>query len=84
MKFGFVAKHREIWPVRLICGTLEVSRSGFYAWLARPPSAHARRDEALAASVKKRNVISRDRAQDIAQAFLRGTDVRLFGQWDND
>ena len=31
MKFGFVAKHRGILPVRSLCETLEVSRSGFYA-----------------------------------------------------
>ena len=30
MKFGFIAKHRGIWPVRSLCETLEVSRSGFY------------------------------------------------------
>jgi len=60
MKFGFVAKHRGIWPVRLICETLEVSRSGFYAWLARPPSARARRDETLAATVKA-SFVSSDR-----------------------
>jgi putative transposase len=32
MKFGFIAKHRGIWPVRWICEALGVSRAGFYAW----------------------------------------------------
>ena len=38
--FGFIAKHRGIWPVSWMCGALGVSRSGFHAWLTRPPSGH--------------------------------------------
>ena len=52
MEFGFVAKHRGIWPVRWLGEALGVSRSGFHAWLARPPSARRRRDEGLGARVK--------------------------------
>ncbi|WP_284948317.1 IS3 family transposase [Acidisoma cladoniae] len=52
MKFGFVAKHRGIWPVRWLCEALGVSRSGFHAWLTRSPSARARSDEILGAHVK--------------------------------
>ncbi|RYF12630.1 MAG: IS3 family transposase [Deltaproteobacteria bacterium] len=52
MKFGFVAKHRGIWPVRWLCEALGVSRSGFHAWLTRSPSARARSDEVLGAQVK--------------------------------
>ena len=52
MKFGFVAKHRGIWPVRWICEALGVSRAGFYAWLDRPPSARAIRDEALSREIR--------------------------------
>ena len=33
--FGFVAKHRGIWPVAYLCEALGVSGSGFYAWLTR-------------------------------------------------
>ncbi len=28
MKFGFIAKHRRIWPVAWLCAALGVSRSG--------------------------------------------------------
>ena len=52
MKFGFVAKHRGVWPVRWLCEALGVSRSGFHAWLTRSPSARARSDEVLGAKVK--------------------------------
>ena len=46
VKFGFVAKHRGIWPVGLMCEALGVSRGGFYAWLdtaAEPARAGRRR-----------------------------------------
>jgi len=52
MKFAFVAKHRGIWPVLWICEALGVSRSGFHAWLIRPPSARARSDERVGARVR--------------------------------
>ncbi len=52
MKFGFIAKHRGIWPVAWLCAALGVSRSGFHGWLGRPPSARSRSDEALAAKVR--------------------------------
>ena len=47
MKFAFIAKHRHIWPVSRLCDALEVSRSGFHAWLSRPASAHQVYDERL-------------------------------------
>ena len=52
MKFGFVAKHRGVWPVSWICEALGVSRSGFHAWLGRAPSARSRSDEMLGARVR--------------------------------
>ena len=51
--FAFVAKHRGIWPVALICEALGVSRSGFYSWLTRPPSDRTRRHEAMTASIRR-------------------------------
>lgn len=52
MKFGFVAKHRGIWPVAVMCGTLGVSRGGFYAWQDRPRSQRALDDERLGKRIK--------------------------------
>ena len=52
MIFGFVAKHRGIWPVAFLCEALGVSRSGFYAWLRRGPSARSRRDEVLSVQIR--------------------------------
>ena len=52
MKFGFIAKHRGIWPVAWLCEAMGVSRSGFHAWLNRSPSARSRSDEAVGQQVK--------------------------------
>jgi putative transposase len=52
MKFGFIAKHRSIWPVAWLCSALDVSRSGFHAWLNRAPSKRARADEEIGAKVR--------------------------------
>jgi putative transposase len=51
--FSFIAKHRGIWPVALICEALGVSRSGFYAWLTRGPSNRARRHEELSTAIRR-------------------------------
>lgn len=53
MRFAFIAKHRHIWPVSWLCEMLEVSRSGFHAWLSRPASAHAIADERLLTEIAK-------------------------------
>lgn len=52
MKFGFIAKHRGVWPVAWLCEALGVSRSGFHAWLTRSPSERARTDEIVTAKVR--------------------------------
>ncbi|MGH6769458.1 MAG: IS3 family transposase [Xanthobacteraceae bacterium] len=52
VKFGFIAKHRGIWPANWMCEALGVSRGGFYAWLTRPRSKRSRDDEELGAKVR--------------------------------
>ena len=52
MKFGFIAKHRSIWPVAWLCEVLGVSRSGFHAWLTRAPSQRGKDDETIGAKVR--------------------------------
>lgn len=47
MRFAFIAKHRHIRPVSWLCDVLEVSRSGFHAWLNRPISAREIHDAKL-------------------------------------
>lgn len=58
MKFGFIAKHRGVWPVNVQCGALGVSRSGFYAWRRRPPSVRARTDATILTTIRASFVAS--------------------------
>src|SRR5271169_871564 len=52
VKFGFVAKHRGIWPAGWLCGALGVSRGGFYGWLTRSRSQRSPNDEEVGAKVR--------------------------------
>jgi putative transposase len=52
MRFAFIAKHRSVWPVAWLCEALDVSRSGFHAWLRRGPSARSVADEELTRKIR--------------------------------
>jgi transposase InsO family protein len=53
MTFRFIDAHKDTWPVRLMCEALEVSPSGFYSWLKRPPSPREQRRQALVAEIRE-------------------------------
>jgi transposase InsO family protein len=53
VKFAFIKEHLVAFPIDASCAALEVSRSGYYAWLRRPASARARRREELAAKIER-------------------------------
>lgn len=55
MKYAFIREHRGEFRVVRMCGVLQVSRSGFYGWLARPASARAVADRDLAAQIVQRH-----------------------------
>jgi putative transposase len=59
MKFAFIAAHRETYRVGRLCAVLEVSRSGYYAWVERPRSARARTDDRLQVQIGAIHRISR-------------------------
>ena len=52
MRYAVITRHRGEFEVRLMCRVLEVSSSGYYASLQRPPSWHALIDDVLMAHVR--------------------------------
>ena len=52
MKFTFIREHAEEFPIRRMCRVLEVSRSGYYAWLKRPESRRSRKDRHLKVQIR--------------------------------
>lgn len=59
MKFAFIEAEKAHYPVEVLCDVLEVSRSGYYAWKTRPPSARARADAQLATEIATTHTRSR-------------------------
>jgi len=47
MRFAFIDVEKALYPMRILCRVLRVSRSGYYAWLNRKPSARQLEDEQL-------------------------------------
>jgi len=49
--FAWIEERNDEWPITVMCHVLEVSRSGFYAWLSRDTSAAEVRREELTEKV---------------------------------
>lgn len=59
MKFAFIQKLAKAHDMALLCRALDVSRSGYYAWLKREPSARKRRDDQLRIRLRALHRLSR-------------------------
>ncbi len=52
MKFVFITAEKALYPVRLLCAVLEVSRSGYYASLGRPAAPKKSADARLVLEIR--------------------------------
>lgn len=61
MRYQFIRTQHPAHSLTLLCAALGVSRSGYYAWRQRPPSARSRADEQLLAAIRAVHVRTRAR-----------------------
>jgi transposase InsO family protein len=52
VKFAFIEAESVEWPIAVLCEVLEVSRSGYYAWVSRPAAPKLAEDAAIVAEIK--------------------------------
>ena len=53
MKYACITRHRDEYPVRLMCRVLDLAPAGYYAWRKNAsPTAHAIADERLLLNVR--------------------------------
>lgn len=53
MRYTFIERHRDQFPVAVLCGVLRVSRSGFYSWQRREPSGTQYRRQCLTEQIQE-------------------------------
>jgi putative transposase len=53
MRFRFIEDHRAKYPVRIMCGALDVSSAGYYAWRSRPESRRSAANRSLLDDIKR-------------------------------
>ena len=59
MRFAFIHTEKAHFPVDWLCSALDVSRSGYYAWVQRPTSKRHAEDARLGAAIAKAHARSR-------------------------
>jgi putative transposase len=52
VKFAFIQSEKAHWPIEVQCEVFGVSRSGYYAWRARPEAPRAALDAELVSEIK--------------------------------
>jgi transposase InsO family protein len=56
LKFDWIHQQRRTFEVSMMCRLLEVSRSGYYAWVDRPPSERQKRRDELVEQIRAAHV----------------------------
>lgn len=59
MRYEFIQKEKKAFPVTLLCKTMKVTRSGYYAWAKRGESRHSQENTQMANMVKSTHLTSR-------------------------
>ena len=59
MKYAFITEHRQQFRMAAMCRVFQVSRSGYYDWRQRSPSARTLADQALLPKIQHIHVASR-------------------------
>lgn len=60
MKYAFMQSNAGQFSLAGMCRALSASRSGYYAWRERSPSARQAEDQALAAHVRRVHIVTRE------------------------
>lgn len=60
MRYQFVEDHRRIFRIEAMCKVLQVSRSGYYDWRRRPPSAREQDNRRLLRCIQQVHSASRE------------------------
>lgn len=53
MRYAWIQTQRDCYPLKRLCDVLQVSRSGYYAWQGRQPSATAQRRQVIAQAAEQ-------------------------------
>ena len=61
MRFRQIEDQRGVWPVRVMCDALSVSRSGYYAWRSRPQSPRKIANRELLGDIQRVHAHHRER-----------------------
>jgi transposase InsO family protein len=77
MRFRFIEDQRATYPVRVMCGVLDVSPAGYYAWCRRPESRRDAANRGLLAEIRRVHADSRGRyGSPRVHAALRAEGIR--------
>jgi len=53
VRYAFIRAHQQQYSVQILCRTMRVNRSGYYAWIKEPKSPRQREDDRLTGLIKQ-------------------------------
>ena len=73
MRYAFIRSEEDRYPLTVLCRVMRVSRSGYYAFVRRPPSQRARQETQLRVHVRAAFAASQRRVGTVLVATDRRT-----------